>query len=454
MSSSVTSAISDLATRFAGQLLQPTDSGYEDARKIHNGLVDKRPALILRCRGVADVVEAVNFARSLKLEVAVRGGGHNVAGRATVDNGVMIDLSLMKGIYVDPKARTARAMGGATWGEYNRETQMHGLASTGGVISTTGVAGLTLGGGWGYLHGKYGLAIDNLRSVQLVLADGRIVSASEDDDGDLFWAVRGGGGNFGIATSLEYNVHPVGPSVMGGMVAFPSTKARDVFRFYRDMTAAAPDELSSWAALVHGPDGSMLAVIVVCYCGSLASGEAAVKHVKSFGPPLLDTVAPMSYAAINQLFDGAFPKGALNYWKSSFLSSLSDDVIDAVIDWYGRVPSPMSGVLFERWHGAATRVAIDATAFPHRSEGYNLLLASEWTNAADTERNIAWARDGFAAMQRFVVSRRYVNYLGDDEVGEPAAEAYGPNYARLRQLKAKFDPTNVFHINQNIRPFS
>ena len=451
MSSSVTSAVSDLATRFSDQLLQPTDSGYEDARRVHNGLVDKRPALILRCRGVADVVEAVNFARSLSLDVAVRSGGHNVAGRATVDGGVMIDLSLMKGIYVDPKARTARAMGGATWGEYNRETQMHGLASTGGVISTTGVGGLTLGGGWGYLHGKYGLAIDNLRSVQLVLADGRIVTASADDDADLFWGVRGGGGNFGIATSLEYNVHPV-PSVIGGMVAFPFANARDTLRFYRDMTAAAPDELTSWAGLVHGPDGSMLAVIVLCYCGALASGEAAVKDVKSFGPPLLDTIAPMPYAPINQLFDGAFPKGALNYWKSSFLSSLSDDVIDAVIEWYGRVPSPMSGIVFERWHGAATRVAADATAFPHRSAGYNLLLASEWTNARDTERNIAWARDGFAAMQRFVVSRRYVNYLDDDEAGEPAAEAYGPNYARLRQLKSKFDPTNVFHINQNIRP--
>ena len=454
MSSSVASAVSDLATRFTGQLLQPTDSAYEDARKVHNGLVDKRPALILRCRGVADVVEAVNLARSLNLEAAVRGGGHNVAGRATVDAGVMIDLSLMKGIYVDPKAKTARAMGGATWGEYNRETQLHGLASTGGVISTTGVAGLTLGGGWGYLHGQYGLAIDNLRSAQLVLADGRVVTASADDNADLFWAVRGGGGNFGIATSLEYNVHPVGPSVIAGMVAFPLAQARDALRFYRNMTAAAPDELNSWAAVVHGPDGSVLVVIVVCYCGLLASGEAAVKQIKSFGPPLLDTIGPMPYASINQLFDAGFPKGALNYWKSSFLTSLTDDVIDTAIDWYGRVPSPMSGILFEHWHGAATRVGVSETSFPHRAVGYNLLLASEWTNAADTQRNIAWTREGFAAMQRFVASRRYVNYLDDDEAGDPAAEAYGPNYAQLRQLKSRFDPTNFFHINQNIRPSS
>jgi FAD/FMN-containing dehydrogenase len=453
MSTSVMSAVSDFATRFTGQLLQPTDSAYEDARKVHNGLVDKRPALILRCRGVADVVEAVNLARSLNLEVAVRGGGHNVAGRATVDGGVMIDLSLMKGVYVDPKARTVRAMGGATWGEYNRETQVHELASTGGVISTTGVGGLTLGGGWGYLHDQHGLAIDNLRSAQLVLADGRIVTASADDNEDLFWAVRGGGGNFGIATSLEFNVHSVG-SVIGGMVAFPFAQARDVFRFYRDMTATAPDELSSWAAVVHGPDGSMLAVVVVCCCGPLASGEAAVKPIKSFGPPLLDTIGPMPYASINQLFDAGFPKGALNYWKSSFLSSLTDEVIDAVIDWYGRVPSPMSAIVFEHWHGAATRVGVGETAFPHRAVGYNLLLASEWTNAADNQQNIAWTRDGFAAMQRFVASRRYVNYLDDEEAGDPAAEAYGPNYAQLRQLKTRFDPTNFFHVNQNIRPSS
>jgi len=270
----------------------------------------------------------------------------------------------------------------------------------------------------------------------------------------LFWAVRGGGGNFGIATSLEYDVHPVGPSVIGGMVAFPFAQARDTFRFYREMTEAAPDELGSWAAVVHGPDGSMLVVIVVCYCGPVASGEAAVKHVKSFGPPLLDTIGPMPYASVNQLFDAAFPKGALNYWKSSFLSSLTDDVIDAVIDWYARVPSPMSGIVFEHWHGAATRVGVGETAFPHRAVGYNLLLASEWTNAADTQRNIAWTREGFAGMQRFVASRRYVNYLDDDEAGDPAAEAYGPNYAQLRRLKARFDPTNFFHINQNIRPSS
>src|SRR6266545_758466 len=327
----VSDKIGDLASRFSGQLLQPLDAGYEDARRVHNGLVDKRPLLIARCRNTADVADAVTFAREYSIEVAVRGGGHNVAGRATIDGGLMIDLSLMKGIHVDQNARTARAQGGATWGEYNRETQLHGLASTGGAVSTTGIAGLTLGGGWGYLLGKYGLAIDNLRSVQLVLADGRIVTASADDNADLFWAVRGGGGNFGIATSLEYNVHPVGPTIIGGLVAHPFAKARDTFRFYRDITASAPDELGSFAGVLHGPDGSKLTALVPCYCGPLSSGDAAVKQIKTFGPPVLDTVGPMPYTAINQFLDAAFPKGALNYWKSSFLSALSDDVIDTII---------------------------------------------------------------------------------------------------------------------------
>ena len=449
---SVSDKIADLAAQFSGQLLTPRDSGYEDARRVHNGLIDKRPFLIARCRNTADVVDAVNFAREHSLEVAVRGGGHNVAGRSAIDGGLMIDLSLMRGIHVDPTARTARAQGGATWGEYNRETQIHGLASTGGVISTTGIAGLTLGGGFGYLHGKHGLAIDNLRSIQLVLADGRVVTASADDNADLLWAVRGGGGNFGIATSLEYNLHAVGPTITGGMVAHPFAKARDVLRFYRDITTSTEDELVSWAGLVHGPDGSMLAAIVLCHCGALSSGDVAVKEIKTFGPPVLDAVGPMPYGSMNQLFDAAFPKGALNYWKSSFLSSLSDEVIDTMVDWYTRVPSPMSGIVLEHWHGAATRVGIGETAFPHRAVGYNLLLASEWTSSAETERNITWVREGYTAIQPFFVSRRYANYMDDDKVGDPAAEVYGPNYARLRHLKTKFDPRNFFHMNQNIYP--
>ena len=286
---SVADAVTELASKFSGQLLQPADAGYEEARKVHNGLVDKRPALIARCRGVADVVDAVNLARKLSLEVAVRGGGHNVAGRATVDGGLMIDLTPMKGIHVDPYARTVRAQGGVTWAELNRETQLHGLAVTGGVVSTTGIAGLTLGGGLGWLMGKYGLALDNLRSVELVTAEGKVLRTSKDEEPDLFWAVRGGGGNFGVATSFEYQLHPVGPTITGGLIAHPFDRARDVLRFFRDITASLPDEFTVFGGLIHARDGSgtKLAAMVTCHCGSLADGrkgDAAAQAIRFSAP--------------------------------------------------------------------------------------------------------------------------------------------------------------------------
>ena len=447
-------SVADLTARFSGQLLQSTDAGYDDARRVHNGLIDKRPALIARCRNVADVVDAVNHARESALEVAVRGGGHNVAGRATIDGGLMIDLALMKGIHVDPKARTARAQGGATWGEYNRETQVHGLASTGGVISTTGIGGLTLGGGLGWLLGKHGLSIDNLRSAQLVTADGKVLTASQDENTDLFWGIRGGGGNFGVATSLEFAVHPVGPIVTGGLAAHPFARAREVLAFFRDTAGSLPDEMTLFGGLIHAPDGSnnKLAAMLACHCGALPAGEAAVKPIKAFGPPVMDALGPIPYTAMNQMLDAGYPKGALNYWKSSFLSSLSDAAIDTLIDCYARVPSPMAGIIIEHAHGAMNRVGVGDTAFPHRSDGFNLLFLTQWMNPADTDRCIAWTRESYAAMKPFVGGGRYVNYLDDDESGDPVAEAYGPNYSRLKQLKTKYDPTNFFHMNQNIRP--
>jgi FAD/FMN-containing dehydrogenase len=447
-------SVSDLAARFSGQLLQQADAGYDDARRVHNGLIDKRPTLVARCRNVADIVDAINLARDNNLEVAVKGGGHNVAGRATIDGGLLIDLSLMKGVHVDPTNRTARAQGGATWGEYNRETQLHGLASTGGVVSTTGVAGLTLGGGLGWLQGKHGLAIDNLRSAQIVAADGRVLMASQTENADLFWGVRGGGGNFGIAASLEFALHPVGPIVTGGLVAHPFERARDVLHFFRDTTASLPDELTLFAALIHAPDGSghKLAGIIACHCGSLADGEAAVKPIKAFGPPVMDAIGPMPYNAVNQMIDAGYPKGALNYWKSSFLARLSDEAIDTMIDCYSRVPSPMAGIVIEHAHGAMARVAVGDTAFPHRADGYNMLFLTQWMDPAQTDACVDWTRTSYAAMKPFVGSGRYVNYLDSDEAGDPVAEAYGPNYARLKQIKAKYDLTNFFHMNQNIRP--
>jgi FAD/FMN-containing dehydrogenase len=454
MPSPIADAVTELAGRFSGQLLQPADAGYEEARKVHNGLIDKRPALIARCRGVADVVDAVNLARKLNLDVAVRGGGHNVAGRATVEGGLMIDLAPMRGVHVDPQTRTARAQGGVTWAELNRETQLHGLAVTGGVVSTTGIAGLTLGGGLGWLMGKFGLALDNLRSAELVTADGRLLRASKEEQPDLFWALRGGGGNYGVATSFEYQLHPVGPVVTGGLVAHPFERARDVLRFFRDVTASLPDEMTVFGGLLHAPDGSgaKLAAMVTCHCGPLPAGETATRPLRQFGAPAMDAIGPMPYCQLNGMLDGGFPKGALNYWKSRFLAQLSDDAVDTMIECFARCPTPMGALLLEHFHGAATRVRVGDTAFPHRADGHNLLVLAQWMDPAATERCIAWARQTYADMEPFMAAGRYVNYLADDETGDPTAAAYGPNYRRLQEIKAKYDPGNFFHVNQNIRP--
>ena len=335
-----------LSKTFSGKLLRPGDAGYEEARLVHNGLIDKRPAIIARCAGTADVADAVKLGRDLKLEIAVRGGGHNVGGRATVDNGLMIDLSLMKGIHVDARARTVRVQGGVTWGEFNRETQLHGLATTGGAISTTGVAGLTLGGGLGWLMPKYGMALDNLLSAEIVTSNSGVLTANESENVDLFWGIRGGGGNFGVVTSFEFRLHPVGPLIYGGLTAHPFEKARDVLRFYRDATVSLPDEVMALAGLVHAPDGSgaKLAAIVVAHCGDVAAGEKALRPFKDYGPPLIDAIGPIPYSSINSMLDAGYPKGALNYWKASFLNRLSDAAIDTMVDCFAKCPSPHHSV--------------------------------------------------------------------------------------------------------------
>jgi FAD/FMN-containing dehydrogenase len=350
----------------------------------------------------------------------------------------------------------ARAQGGATWGDYNRETQLHGLASTGGIVSTTGVGGLTLSGGLGWLMGKHGMAVDSLRAVELVTAAGEVVRASADEHPDLFWAVRGGGGNFGVATWLEYELYPVGPTVTGGLVAHPFAAARDVLRFYRDFMASLPDELTAFAGVLHAPDGSgtKLAAIIVCHAGSLEAGAAAVAPVKRFGSPVMDVIGPMPYTAVNMLFDAGFPRGALNYWKSNFLAALGDAAIDTMIERFAATPSPMSGLLLEHFHGAATRVGPTETAFPHRTVGYNFLAVGEWLDASATAANIAWAREAYTAMAPHFTSGRYGNYLNADELAEGSAvsAAFGPNGKRLREVKRRYDPDNAFHLNQNIKP--
>ena len=451
---SVSVTFDQLTPTFTGQLLQSSHAGYDDARRVHNGLIDKRPEIIARCCGTADVADAVKLARSMNLEIAVRGGGHNVGGRGTVDNGLMIDLAPMKGIHVDAAKRTARAQGGVLWRELNRETQVHGLATTGGVVGSTGLAGLTLGGGLGWLMTKYGLALDNLRSAEMVLADGSIVRAAADENPDLFWAIRGGGGNFGIAASLEYALHPVGPMITGGLVAHPLQNARDVLRFFRETCATLPDEMMMAAGLLTAPDGSgnKLVGLLAAHCGTLAQGEAAVKPIKAFGPPVMDAMGPISYCQQNGLLDPSLPKGALNYWKSHFLTELSDDAINAMIDAFSRCPSPMSQMVIEHFHGAASRVPVKDTACALRITGFNVVIISQWMDAKDNDRCIKWGRDTYAALEPYLGSARYVNYLDVDEPGDPAAVAYGENYARLRELKTKYDPENIFHINVNIRP--
>src|SRR5215468_2196585 len=420
--------IQQAAQTFTGTLLQPGDQEYEIRRLVHNGLVDKHPAAIACCHGAADVVDAVKMAQLLNFEVAVRGGGHNVAGRATIDKGLLIDLSPMKGMHVDVHARTARAQGGVLWKELNRETQIHGLATTGGVVGTTGIAGLTLGGGLGWLMPKYGLALDNLRSAELVMADGRVVHASADEHPDLFWAIRGGGGNFGIATSLEYTLHNVGPNITGGVCAHPLPKAFDALRFFRDQCAKAPDELMLVAGLQTAPDGSnaKIAGIVACHCGSLDQGEKAVAPIKAFGPPVLDAMGPMPYSALNGMLDGAFPKGALNYWKAQFLTDLSDEAIRTIVAAFEQCPSPMSMIVIEHFHGAASRVPVSATACTMRTTGFNVAIVSQWAKPSETDAGMTWARQTYSALTPFHAPMRYMNYLEMD-APDATTVAYGQN---------------------------
>ncbi len=453
VSAALEAAVAGLSGCFSGMLVRPGDAVYEDARRIHNGIFLRRPALIARCLGTADVIEAVGLARTHGLELAVRGGGHSVAGKSVCEGGLMLDLSLMKGIHVDPMRRTARAQAGVTWGEFNRETQLHGLATTGGVVSTTGIAGLTLGGGLGWLMGKHGLAADNLISAEVVTAAGDVLHASADENRDLFWGLRGGGGNFGVVSWFEYRLHPIGP-VTSGLVCHPIERARDVLHFYRDFSSSVPDELTLHCELGHAPDGSgtPLAAMLACHCGAQAEAEAALRPVKRFGSSVIDTLGPASYADTNTSLDAGFPRGARNYWKSSFLAELDDQVIDALITHFALCPSPMSALFVEHFHGAAARVGVDETAFPHRRESYNLMVVSQWLDPEDDEKNIAWARTSYDALRPHLARESYGNYQTDDEAEDALERAYGPNHQRLRALKARYDPANLLHLNQNIRP--
>jgi len=445
--------LDQLEGRVTGSVLTPGHGRYDAARAVHNGLVDRRPAVIVRARSAQDVVAALACARSGGFEVSVRGGGHNVAGRAVTDGGVMIDLAEMKHISIDPTQRTATAQGGVTWNELNEAAGAHGLAVTGGAISTTGIAGYTLGGGLGWLMGKYGLACDNLTAVELVTAAGDVLQVDDASHPDLLWALRGGGGNFGVAISFTYRLHPLS-TVTGGLIAHPIDAAPDLLRFYRAASAEVSDDLTVFAGLVHAPDGSgaKLAAFVVCHAGDPDTAAQELAPLLAFGSPVMTAVGPMPYPQMNTLLDAGYPTGSLNYWLSSFTVGLPDALIDTAVERFTSVPSTMTAILFEHFHGAVTRIDPTATPVPHREPGWNLLLPSVWTDPAATEDNIRWTRETHAALAPHLSARRWLNYLGDDQAQDAVRAAYGPNYERLRDIKRRYDPGNVFHLNHNIAP--
>jgi FAD/FMN-containing dehydrogenase len=434
-----------------GALLRPGDGDYDAARALWNAMHDRHPALIVRCAGVADVMTAVNFARTHGIPVAVRGGGHNVAGTGSCDGGLMLDLSRLKGVRVDPVGHTARAEPGLTWGELDHETQAFGLATTGGICSEAGIAGLTLGGGFGWLMRKHGLALDNLLAVDVITADGQLRTASETENADLFFGIRGAHSNFGVVTSLEYRLHPVGPTVLAGMVLHPLEKAGEVLRFYREYTSRTPDEMSAWAALLTSPDGHPMVAILACYIGPADVGEHVVQPLKEFATPVADLIQPMPYVRAQSLIDGAFPPGRCSYWKSSLLNGLSDDAIDTVVSGFRDAASPYSIVLVEQLGGAVNRVRPDGTAFRHRNAPFDLVIMPMWSDPRESEQHIRWADALWRAMQPFSSGGVYVNYLGN-EGDERIKAAYGSNYERLAHLKRAYDPSNLFRFNQNINP--
>jgi FAD/FMN-containing dehydrogenase len=434
-----------------GVLLRPGSEGYDDARTIHNGMIDRHPALIARCAGVADVLTGVRFAREHDLLVSVRGGGHGMPGFAVCEGGLMLDLSGMKSVHVVPHDRTARAEAGVTWREFDHETQAFGLATTGGVVGSTGIAGLTLGGGHGFLMRRYGLACDNLLAADVVTADGRWLRASATENAELFWGLRGGGGNFGVVTSFEYRLHPLG-TMLAGMVIYPIGKAKAFLRLYRDVTSTAPDEFGSLVALGTLPDGTQAAVLLVGYHGSAADGEKLLRPLREFAPPLADQVAPVPYAALQGISEHFNPRGYRNYLKTNYLKDLSDDAIDILVERYMSVPAPFSHIVVEHMGGAVSRMDQHATAYNYRDAQYNFLIVGIWHDSAEDAGNIQWVRSLWQAIQPFSTGNIYVNYESD--VGADRVQAaYGAaKYDRLVALKNTYDPTNVFRLNANIKP--
>ena len=455
-------AIEELRGAIHGELITPGDPGYDEARKIWNDVHDRHPAVIVRCAGAADVMRAIELARSEDLPLAVRGGGHSIPGYSTNDGGVVIDMSAMRGVRVDPDARRAVAQAGATWADFDHETQAFGLAVTGGLVSTTGIAGFTLGGGIGWLMRKHGLTADNLVSADMVTAEGRLVHASENENQDLFWALRGGGGNFGVVTAFEYRLHPVGPTVYGGAAFYPGERAREILRAYRDLVSDMPDELTTMVNLTTAPPvpflpeevhGKPVVAIVGAHAGTLEDGEAAMAPVRAaLGEPVADLFGPIPYVALQSLLDPLFAKGARNYMRSGFLHGIDDETIETLLEFYEKKSSPTSEIHVQHLDGAVGRVAPDATAFRHRRSPFLFNVVGRWTDPAEDQTHYAWGRALHLALEPHADGGVYVNFL-DSEGDARVREAYGEDtYARLQAVKDRYDPTNLFRLNQNIRP--
>ena len=439
-----------LRATFRGEIFTPSDSGYDAARQIWNASIDKRPAVIARCSGVADIVTAMNFARDKNLLTAIRGGGHNVGGRALCDDGLVINLSGMRAVHVDAATKKVRVQGGATLGDMDSETHAFGLAVPSGIIPKTGIAGLTLGGGVGWLIRKYGMTVDNLLSAQIVLADGKVVTASASDNPDLFWALRGGGGNFGVVASFEFQASPV-HTVLGGMIIYPRDAATDVLRHYRDFMTTAPDELTAYAGLLHAPDGAPITAIIAAYCGDIQNGERALQPLRKFGAPVADLIQPMPFPVLQSMLAPGFPDGNQNYWKSTLLPEVPDDAIRAIVSQGNAMKSPLSALVIENYGGAAARVPKDATAYPHRDLPWDVLFIAQWTNPAETSIHRDWARDGEENLRPFGANAHLLGAL-DVESDDVVSTAFGQNLPRLAAVKKRYDPANFFRVNQNIKP--
>lgn len=444
--------VSALRSALSGGVLLAEDAGYETARRVWNGNIDRRPALIVRCKWPTDVQRAVEFAGKHRLLLSVRGGGHSAPGYGTNDGGMVVDLSLMKGVSVDPESKTARAEGGVIWSEFDAATQAHGLATTGGTVSNTGVAGLTLGGGLGWLMGKHGATVDNFIAAEVVTADGQLRSVNAREEPDLFWALRGGGGNFGVVTSLEFRLHPV-TEVLGGLVLYPLDQAADMLRFYRDYCATLHDEAEAYAGLLTSPDGVPMGAMVLGYNGAIADGERALAAARNFGTPAADMVGPMPYSARQSMLDAPNAEHGLHrYWRSAFTDAISDELIKVLVEGAARFSSPLSALLFFYLHGALTRVPADATAFGARKAQWDFDAIGQWKEDAESKRHIAWLRELWGDLEPHLEGSAYINHISADDRPEKIRASFGANHQRLRNIKARYDKDNLFRVNSNILP--